>query len=139
MAMVVVMVLISQDAFVGSADFVTAFVIVDGTERALPAASDLMTILIIMVGVCSQQAGTAVSDLVPVLVIMVRAIRQDARTAENLLYRFRLLSKQRREQETVPAPKYMKVCPRFCYYGCWIKQRVVPGTSDKSDTQSQQQ
>ena len=93
MAMVVVMVLISQDAFVGSADLVTSFVIVDGTEQALPAASDLMTILIIMVGVCSEQAGTAITDLVTVLVIMVRTIRQDARTAEDLLHRFQLLSK----------------------------------------------
>ena len=91
MSVIVIMVLIAQNTFMGSADPVTVFVVVDSTEQTLPAASDLMSMLVIVIGVCPKQAGTAVSDLVPVLVIMVRAIRQDARTAENLLHRFRLL------------------------------------------------
>ena len=54
MAMIVVMVLITQKAFVGSADSVTAFIIVDGTEQALSAVSDLMAMLVIMVGVSAE-------------------------------------------------------------------------------------
>ena len=80
------------------------FVIVDCTEEPLPATSYLMAVLVVVIGICSKQAGTAVSDLVTVLVIMIRAIRHNARAAENFLHGFRLLSKQRREQETVPAP-----------------------------------
>ena len=80
------------------------FVIVDCTEEPLPATSYLMAVLVVVIGICSEQTRAAVSDLVTVLVIMIRAIRQDARATEDLLHGFRLLSKQRREQETVPAP-----------------------------------
>ena len=70
MSVIVIMVLIAQNTFMGSADPVTVFVVVDSTEQTLPAASDLMSMLVIVIGVCPKQAGTAVSDLVPVLVII---------------------------------------------------------------------
>lgn len=98
------MVLISKDTVVRYANLVSLLIIMDGAEQAFPAASDLVPMLIIMIGVCSEQAGTAVSDLMAVLIVMVRAIWQDAWPAKDLLHGFRLLSKQRREQETVPAP-----------------------------------
>ena len=119
MAMIIVMVLVAQDAFVGSANPVTAFIIMDGSEQAFPAASDLMAMLVIVIGVCPEQAGTAVSDLVAVLVIMIHAIRQDARAAEDLLHGFRLLSANKKAGAgNGSCPHYMKACPRFWYYGC---------------------
>ena len=93
MAMIIIMILITQNALVGSADPMAVFVIVDSAEEPLSASSDLVTMLIVMVCVCSKQAGAAVSDLVAVLVIMIRAIRQDARAAKDLLHEFRLLLK----------------------------------------------
>ena len=100
----------------------------------LPATSYLMAVLVVVIGICSEQTRAAVSDLVTMLVIMIRAIRQDARATEDLLHGFRLLSKQRREQETVPAPKYMKACPRFCYHGCGLflpQKNEVQGDTDQ--------
>ena len=119
MTVIVIVVLITQNAFVGPANSVTAFIIVDCTEEPLLTASNLMTMLVIVIGICPEQAGAAVSDLVTMLVIMIRAIRQDARATEDLLHKFRLLSKQRRGRKTGPAP-YIKACPRFCYYRCGL-------------------
>ena len=85
MAMVVIVVLVTQDAFVGSADPVAAFIIMDCAEQAFPAAPDLMPMLIIMVGI-PQQRGAAVSDLMATPVIMIDPVRQDALAAEDLLH-----------------------------------------------------
>ena len=113
MAMIIVMVLITQNAFMGSSNPVTTFIIMDCSEQAFPAVSYFMAMLVVVIGICSEQTRAAVSDLVTMLVIMIRAIRQDARATEDLLHGFRLLSKQRREQETGPCPQYMKACSRF--------------------------
>ena len=91
MSVIVIMVLIAQDAFMRPSDLAAAFIIVDCPEEAFPAASHFMAMLIVMVGISTKQAGTALSDLMAVFIIMVCAVRQNARTAENLLHRFRLL------------------------------------------------
>ena len=54
MAMIIVMVLITQNAFMGSANPVTTFIIMDCSEQAFPAVSYFMAMLIIMVGVSAE-------------------------------------------------------------------------------------
>ena len=63
-----------------------AFIVMDWTEQTFPAVSDLMTMLIVMICVVSQQAGTTVSNFVTVLIIVIRTASQDALTAEDLFY-----------------------------------------------------
>ena len=109
MAMVIIMVLVAQDAFVGPADPVPAFVIMDSTEQAFPAAAHLMSMLIIMNCVCPEQAGAAVSDLVAVLIIMIHAVRQDARTTEELFHGIDLLLKR----------QWSILCTPFIYSICY--------------------
>ena len=46
--------------------------------------SNLMAVLIIMIGVCSQKALAAVSDLMATFIVMIRPIWKKALTAEDL-------------------------------------------------------
>ena len=47
-----------------------------------------MTVFVIMIRVCSEEALSAVSDFMAMLIIMIRLIRQKALMAENLLHGF---------------------------------------------------
>ena len=86
MTMIIIVVLISgQNAFMGATDSMSAFIIMDCSEKSFPAAAYFVSGFIIVVDV-AKEGRAAVTDFVAVLVIMIRPIGQNTRTAEYLLH-----------------------------------------------------
>ena len=50
MAMIIVMILISQDTFVRTSHPIAGFIIVYRSQQTFPAASDLMAMLVVVMG-----------------------------------------------------------------------------------------
>ena len=52
-------------------------IVMDGAEQSFPTSADLVTVLIVVIGISPRQTLTAVPNFMVVLIIMVRVSRQD--------------------------------------------------------------
>ena len=85
MAVIIIVVLVAENAVMRDANLMAFLVIMHGSEQAFAAISDFMTVFIVMVRI-AEQCSPAMSNLMPVFIIMICAVGQNALATKKLFH-----------------------------------------------------